>query len=209
MEPTTPEIRYKRLTRAAGRGGFSVAFQSRASLWLGPDHLLSVDSSGYTETYKRFYFQDIQAFVVQKTRRYQILNIILGGIVLLLLILAVAIVPKTDSAWNSEGPTGVIILGIIIGLFLVVLVLNLIAGPTCKTFLRTAVQIEQLPSLGRVRSTRRVLKKIQPLISAAQGGELSAESISAQMREWSAPTPQSTSPETAEDDPNAPPRLNA
>jgi hypothetical protein len=208
MDPA-PEIRYKRLTRSGTRGGFAVAFQSRTTLWLGPDHLLSVESSGYTESYKRFYFRDIQAFVVRKTKRFQVLNIIVGIVLLLLLLLTIAVVPKTASAWNSEGPAAPIILGIIIGLFVVFLLFNVIAGPTCKTFLRTAVQIEELPPLGRVRKMRRVLKTIHPLIAAAQGGELSAEAISVQLREWSEPVPDNAPPETVEDDPNAPPRLNA
>jgi hypothetical protein len=206
---SAPEIRYKRLTRSGARGGFAVAFQSRTALWLGPDHLLSVDSSGYTESYKRFYFRDIQAFVVRKTKRYQVLNIIVGIVLLALLLLTVAIVPKTASAWTSEGPAASIVLGIIIGLFFVFLMLNLIAGPTCKTFLRTAVQIEELPPLSRVRKTQHVLKKIHPLIVAAQGGELSAEAISAQMREWNEPPSAAPSPAMADNDPNAPPRLNA
>lgn len=208
MDPA-PEIKYKRLTRSAARAGFVVAFQSRTSLWLGPDHLLSVDSTGYTETYKRFYFRDIQAVVVQKTKAFQVLNFFLGLAVLVLLLLTIAVVPKTAASWNSEGPAGVIILGIFIGLFVLFLSLNLIAGPTCKTFLRTAVQIEPLPSLGRVRRMRKVLKKIHPLIVAAQGGELSPEAISAQLREWSEPSAPQPSPATVEDDPNAPPRLNA
>lgn len=207
MEPA-PEIRYKRLTRSAGRGGFAVVFQSRTSLWLGADHILSVDSTGYTETYKRFYFRDIQAIVVQKTRVFQVLNIILGSLVLILLLLTVAIVPKTAPAWNSEGPAAVIILGIFIGLFVVVLLFNLIAGPTCRSFLRTAVQIEQLPPLGRIRKVRKVLRKIHPLIAEAQGGELSPEAVAAQLREWSEPRSAEASPAKAEDDPNAPPRLN-
>jgi len=205
MDPA-PEIRYKRLTRGSGRGGSFVAFRSRSSLWLGPEHLLAVDSNGYTENYKRFYFRDIQAFIVRKTRAFLVLNIIVGILALGSLILTLAILPKTARNWDDDGPA-FFIFGVITGLFLLVLVLNFIRGPTCKTFLRTAVQIEQLPSLNRVRKTRKVLKKIHPLIVAAQGGELTAESVSAQLREWNESPSGQASTATVEEDPNAPPRL--
>ena len=69
-----PEKEYHRLTRARPRSAFAVAFISRSSLWLGRDHLLCVDSSGYTETYKRFYFRDIQAVTIVATKRRTVFN---------------------------------------------------------------------------------------------------------------------------------------
>jgi hypothetical protein len=48
--------------------------------------------------------------------------------------------------------------------------------------LRTAVQIEELPSLNRIRRTRRVLDRVRPLIVAAQG-PLAPEEISGRMSE--------------------------
>jgi hypothetical protein len=149
--------------------------------------------------------------VVQKTRIFQVLNFFLGAIALAFLFTTIAVIPKTAAAWNDEGPAATIVLGIITGLFLLFLVLNLIGGQTCKTHLRTAVQIEQMAPLNRIRRTRRVLAKIHPLIAAAQGGELSPEAVAAQMREWSEPAPEAASAPSAtvEDDPNAPPRLGA
>ena len=69
-----PEKEYQRLTRARSRSAFGVVSMSRSSLWLGKDHLLCVDSSGYTETYKRFYFRDIQAVTLVATKRRDIWN---------------------------------------------------------------------------------------------------------------------------------------
>ena len=51
------EAEYQRLTRAHPRSGFAVAFAARSSLWLGKDHLLCIDSTGFSESYKRFYFR--------------------------------------------------------------------------------------------------------------------------------------------------------
>jgi hypothetical protein len=75
---------YKRLTRARSSGAFAVAVRSHTSLWLGADHLLFVNSTGYTETYKRFYFRDIQTFVVQNTQRATVVNIVLTILLVLL-----------------------------------------------------------------------------------------------------------------------------
>ena len=185
MEPA-PEIRYKRLTRSGGRSEFAVAVRSRTSLWLGPDHLLCVESNGYSETYKRFYFRDIQAMLIQKTKRYLWWNIIVGSIALICCIIVLLMVASTDQ-WRSGDMAGAIVLGSIAALWVLVLLINVFLGPTCKTFLRTAVQIEQLPSLSRIRKTRRVLDKIRPLIVAAQGGELSHEAALAAIRESAAP----------------------
>src|SRR5438477_12551721 len=63
------EKEYQRLTRARPRSKFAVVSSGNSSLWLGKDHLLCIDSNGYTENYKRFYFRDIQALLIRKTER--------------------------------------------------------------------------------------------------------------------------------------------
>ena len=218
MEPGT-DFKYKRLTRTSARAGVAIAVRSRTSLWLGPDHLLSVESDNFRENYKRFYFRDIQAILVQKTDRFRTWNIILGMIIAGALVFILALFPKGEG-WTSDTIGFVCFFGFILGLFVLILVLHLISGPTCKTFLRTAVQIEEFPSLCRIKTTRRVLGQIRPLIVAAQGGELSPDAIAAQMREWTAPTPTATvapaetptvtvaPPDDAENDPKVPPRLS-
>ncbi len=61
----------KDYTRLPGRGlrygGFRLFSRAICTLWMGADHLLLVDRTGYTESYKRFYFADIQAIVVRRT----------------------------------------------------------------------------------------------------------------------------------------------
>src|SRR5580698_2302749 len=74
---------YQRLTRPRARAQFAVVYRTRSALWLGGDHLLLVETSGFTENYKRFYFRDIQAITVQETRRGQVWNFIRGGVLLL------------------------------------------------------------------------------------------------------------------------------
>lgn len=199
MEPVS-EIHYQRLARARARGTFAVAFQSRASLWLGPDHLLCVDSSGYSETYKRFYFRDIQAVTMQESKRRTVWNVILA--VPVVVSLAGLLTNLSSTPMNNAAAIVWLIFSVI---FLVPLLTNNIFGSTCVCHLRTAVQIEELPSLCRVRKTRRVLDKIRPLIIAAQGGELSAEAVSTRMRDWAVPSAGVSPARTVVNDPNLPP----
>src|ERR1700693_1356242 len=118
------EIKYKRLTRARSR--FSIAVLSRTSLWLGPDHLLYVESNGYTETYKRFYFRDIQAFTVQQTPTARTVSIIIFVMTLLFLFFSLM----------SDRTGFKIFYFIVAGLFGMIMIFNAIPGASCKCQVR-------------------------------------------------------------------------
>lgn len=159
------EQEYTRLTRGHVRTGFAVAVTSRCSLWLGRDHLLFIDSNGYTETYKRFYFRDIQAFTISLTRNRLVWNWILGSLASLCVIAWIADILSSSPTTSTGG----IITGIVVTLlFSIPLLLNNLLGPTCTCQIKTAVQTEELPPLNRLRRARRVLTRLRPLISAAQ-----------------------------------------
>jgi hypothetical protein len=168
-------IDYKRLSRFRVRIGLS-------SLWLGPDHILSVHSNGYVENYKRFYFRDIQAIMIQRTSRRAVWNGILAAPLLGAFIGLVACLSSL-----SEDEVGAIICSVILVIILLFFVLNYILGLGCSCYIRTAVQIQRLPSVCRVPNAKHMLETIRPLIAAAQGGELSAEVVSTRMRESIAP----------------------
>ena len=171
------EQRYKRLTRERTPLRFSVAFASRSSLWMADDHLLLVESTSFTENYKRFFFRDIQAITVRKSPARAVWNGILGGL------LAIgAIIFAADVNADGWGTGAVVLACIILGLFGLPMLINTLLGPACACQIRTAVQIEDLPSLCRVRQTHKALNKIRPLIAAAQG-QLTADEVAARMRE--------------------------
>jgi len=198
------EQQYRRLTWARRRqSGFVVFTYIRSSLWLGQDHLLGIDSNGFTETYKRFYFRDIQAVTLRLTRRRLIWNWVLG--VLIILFVAgwgFAAAVSLSTRWEELVPWVVITLVLAIPLLM-----NRLLGPTCVCQLRTAVQTEELPSLCRLRQTRKILNRLRPLIAAAQG-ELAPEEIPARMQAWAdASAPAADSPLYVVDDPNRPPRI--
>src|SRR5262249_49800032 len=153
---------YKRLTRDRVTQQFSVFTATRASLWLGADHLLLVQVSGFTETYKRFYFRDIQAITVTQTNRRSIWNWVLGvpfGVCLIV----------TLSTALSRAEAAAVTWAIFAFIFFLPLLINNIRGTACKCQLRTAVQTENLGSMSRVRQVQKVLAKVRPLIVAMQG----------------------------------------
>jgi hypothetical protein len=197
------EREYKRLTWSRRRSTVAVVTVLRASLWLGPDHLLCIETNGYTESYKRFYFRDIQAITIRKTATRTAWSIIFAALAALFLFIGFSI---------QETAAIITFAVLALFLFLVPLLINLALGPTCASQIRTAVQTEDLP-IGRVRRARKIMERIRPLIAAAQG-QLLPEEIPVRMQELIASTNSApvtaAAPETLRyviDDLNLPPRI--
>jgi len=186
------EKEYIRLTRPRMKQGFALATTTRSSLWLGKDHLLCVETNNFTETYKRFYFRDIQALSLRRTITFLVVNSILIPCVLLFIILGFFV--------NDQG--GRIALWCIAVLPAIPLLVNLVRGPTCACRIRTAVQEEEIPGLANIRKTEAVMARIRPLIAEAQG-VLAREEIPARMQGLAA----QNRPRLVVDDPNLPPRV--
>ena len=144
---------YTRLTRNASGVG------THSSLWLGPDHLMIATSSGYTESYARLQFRDVQGFFVTPSDRRFAWRISWA-----IPAISCAIVAGV-SLLSHETPR---VSGIIFALTLIGLVWNELLGPSCHAFVVTGVQTARLPSLVRRKKTRSVLGRLQPLIEAAQ-----------------------------------------
>lgn len=162
MAATAP-IKYAKLPGSGfSRKGSQLLASTRTGvrMWLGDDHLLQVESvGGYSESYKRFYFRDIQAFCLRKTKAWFAANVVLGFLTGIFFLWALTV---QDSA-------GVIALGIFTAVFGAFLLLSVVRGPTCTVHLKTAVHYEELASLRRLRNANKVLARIRPLIEAAQG----------------------------------------
>ena len=136
---------------------------------MGKDHLLCVDSQLIAEDYKRFYYRDIQAIIVRLSNRRNIWSAVFGGLAVLAAIIALVglSVPEMVTVFIALG---------FVGLFGLFILINAACGPTCVTHVRTAVQIEELPSLNRLRRTRAVMNRLRPMIAEAQG-QLTPEEI--------------------------------
>lgn len=141
---------YRKLTRLHRTVGLL------SQLWLGPDHLLHVQSTGYTESYRRFYLRDIQCLLIVHTGRRTYLALTL--LVLLLIVAAIM-------AGVGSGGVGYAIL---VGAFLPFFLWNHLLGPGCRVVVVTAVHQESIPALSRLPRTRRIVAELTALIEAAQ-----------------------------------------
>ncbi len=153
---------YKRLP---GRRFLSMA--GKQTLWLGRDHLLSVCSSGFAEQYRRFFLRDIAAITVQRTRRWMIWNLILGGTVLFIVLLGMALALSGVLPAVDQLAGDLLIALVFLPSFLALLV-NLLRGPTCSVRIQTAVQTREIPAVGRLKAADKLLAELTPLIQAAQ-----------------------------------------
>src|SRR6266513_2095609 len=142
-------MKYIRLASKRGLGKWH-------TLWLGDDHLLAVESTGYSEEYTRYYLKDIQALIARRSTWGMVLNVIFGLVVVISLITVYVgykggLTPESISA------------GIFGGISLPILLRNLFRGPTCRCHIRSSVGIEELSALDRVRSVKKVLARLHPL----------------------------------------------
>jgi uncharacterized integral membrane protein len=147
-------MKYRRL--AGSRRGYGKWY----SLWLGDDHLMSVESTGYSEEYTRFYFKDIQAVIIRRTRTGKVWNGVLGTI---LACFAIAVIA------NGSDRSMQIFVAVFSLPFLLLLLVNLFRGETCSCHVRTPVGMEELPALDRVRKTKKILARLRLLITECQG----------------------------------------
>ncbi len=144
----------KTYQRLPGRAFSLIAAQK---LWQASDHLLWVETAMFQERYKRFYYQDIQALVLCRTNHHLAWSFLWGAFALLFGIVAMSV-----SGTPYVSATLVIV-------FLLLLAMNLAMGPGCQVRLQTAVQVQQLKCLRRVRTANRAMDRILALIETAQG----------------------------------------
>ena len=97
--------RYQKLPGRGLRYAFGVT-ATRCRLWLGDDHLLAVDSTLINEEYRRFYFCDIEAFIIRQTARRQIINWVF-------VVLALITASPFLIAWNSERTAGPLMMAVL------------------------------------------------------------------------------------------------
>jgi hypothetical protein len=145
------------------RGSFLSLSGIRASLWLGKDHVLCIYNKGYEEDYKRFYFRDIQAFVIHQDNRRLLWNIAFGTCALVF-----AFGGLTFSAVSA--------------FFVILMFINWLRGPTCTCSVQTAVSRENLPSLNRVRNANHAIARMSRVIEREQG-HLSPEELNHRLEE--------------------------
>jgi len=144
---------YTRLTRSPLQIG------TYKSLWLAEDHFMQAESSGYSESYQRFQFSDVQGFFIQASNRRLYWNLFWS------LWALVAAIPFFFALTEEEMPGASMVFLIIATVFLL---WNNLLGPSCRVYLVTKVQTLHLAGVARRRKANNVLGRLQPLIERAQ-----------------------------------------
>jgi hypothetical protein len=150
---------------------------STTTLWQGASHVLQVTAWPAGESYRRFFYRDIQAIVMRRSKGRMRTNIVLGiisGLLAAGLGIAVA-----SSGLDTLADGLAIFFEIVLGFCLLWMVLNTLFGPTCTFHIQTAIQFERLPTVRRERGARKLLARLEPLVTAAQA-DAAAKMASAQ-----------------------------
>lgn len=158
-ESSQAQVAYRKLP-----GDFR-GFLRRYTLWLGADHILFVDSSRFSETYKRFYLRDIQTIIIRQAPRFVLPYYwVVLALAALIAILA-GLAPFRDWLFG----TGVAVLA---SVAIYLYIASMFRSCTCH--LVTRVNKVELPSLFRRRAAKDFVAVMTPRILAAQG-ELPAD----------------------------------
>lgn len=144
-------------TRVPGRRRGTIL---SSTVWMGDDHLLLVRNSRFSETYKRFFYRDIEALLIRRGPRFSVSPYWLLTFVALLFGMLIAI--------PSRSRTGIwmIVAGLIaMMVYLAVECLFL----SCTTSIQTAVSSEELNALFRTRHALKAARLIATKIEEFQG----------------------------------------
>jgi hypothetical protein len=136
-------------------------FVRKASLWEGPDHLLSVTGTRFAEDYRRFYYRDIEAILLQKCVRAGSVGLWVAGVLACLIAITI----------GTARSTGGRIAGLIAVVVALTLVYRLVISLrySCRCYIQTAVSREELPSLLRTWTAQKTLDRLRTKIVEAQG----------------------------------------
>ncbi len=157
------KLKYKRLP------GRKRGILHGASLWLGEDHLLAVNGWRFGEEYKRYYYRDIQAIVITKARRFMVPVPWLVSAVpigLLALLFGVAEYAGHDVRQSTHIGFEIFLFGLVT-LLLYLLLASLFRSCRCR--IQTAVSLDDLPSLYRLRTALKAVKILEARIAQTQG----------------------------------------
>lgn len=144
-------------------------FGSWSRLYIGDDHILSIESNTFTEKYYRFYFSDIQAIIVRRTDRGTIWSVILLAVALLMTTCSITSNPSGE--WSPTP--GYLILAL---MALAIMIVNMVRGPSCDTRIQTSITVQKIGALHRLKKSGEILPELRSHIRAVQGS-LTSEQI--------------------------------
>jgi hypothetical protein len=131
-----------------------------ASMWLGDNHILAVKNQRFSEEYRRYYLNDIQALVMRATPKFAFsVYVVLG---LAVSVIAAFIVTFTRFARFYND--------ILVVIFLFLVYMAWIAFfRSCECHIVTAVGLDELPALHRIDAAKKAFALIAERVREVQG----------------------------------------
>ncbi|MBD3420647.1 MAG: hypothetical protein GF398_11070 [Chitinivibrionales bacterium] len=124
--------------------------------WKADDHVVCISESTVAQNYRRFYFNDIQAIIVQRSNVSAIITIILFFLTLILG--GITYVNK-----GFDSPAGALIGGLSIAAMLAIAIINLARGPMGKVHIQSAAGVFKIPLNFRIRQISKAIGEIYEL----------------------------------------------
>ncbi len=171
-------------TRLPGAGNTStdgrLAYRHRA--YLGPDHVLLVRRSRFSETYRRLYLDDIQSVFYAETDDARMFG--LGAIVGAVCAAGLAGVFLQSDIGAAQG--GALLCGAVSIILLFLFLTNVVRGASVRCWMRTNGGEVLVPNVGRLRAARRFAQIIENAVVTRQG-VADAERLEANLADRHAP----------------------
>ncbi len=140
---------------------------SRSMVWLDDTHVYLVTRAALTESYCQLSLTDILGTTIMHTRSGRLGNIGLS-------VLAFVALLSGASSIEQGSYGGLVGGGIVAATIMLLILLNTALGPTCRCYLRTAVQNAPVAAVTRQSTARQLADELSALIRVAQVETLAA-----------------------------------
>jgi hypothetical protein len=138
------------------------------SLWLGSDHLLIIEKSSLfgsiREYYRRLDYDSIQGIFTARTSKSKVTMILVSIFAAIFGLLAAGMV--SDESWGGVG-----VFGLITVFLLIILVVNLIRGPSSGMIILTAVRAWRVAPVDRLKVADKVFDALAAKCHEFQSGK--------------------------------------
>jgi hypothetical protein len=155
--------------KVRGRG---FSWKGHGSLWLAEDHLLEATSVIVLESYRRFFFREIRAFVVQRTSLRTVWGWLFGGGGIAFGVIAGLAswigIANAKEDWHVAFFVPAVLFGAAAAILLSLCVINLSLGPSCCCHVLTSTGWHTLTAPKRMSKAMSVQAQVSSLIQATQ-----------------------------------------
>lgn len=161
---------------------------SRSIVLLDDRHVTLIASDTLSENCHQLALNDILGITILRTRAGRLGNIVLGTLAFIAILLGAVSIDPSNYA-------GLIMGTVIVAIILLFLLINTALGPTCRCYLRTAVQNAPVTATSRLKSARQLATQLTEAMRSAQAETLA--SMEARAAESTAATPDADTQSTA------------